>query len=105
MAAHTPGPWFFVTSSDKREFGFIRESRNAVDPSFPATMAGRHVAVARVTTTGRTGEEAHANGRLMAAAPDLLDALKRAHACATVDNDGNCLGCFVSEAIAKAEGN
>lgn len=29
----------------------------------------------------------------------LLEALKKAHACATRDENGNCKGCFVSEAV------
>lgn len=35
---------------------------------------------------------------------ELLEALKKSHACATVRDDGSCDGCFVSEAIQKAEG-
>jgi len=30
----------------------------------------------------------------------LRQALKRAHNCATLKDDGTCLGCFVSEALA-----
>lgn len=35
----------------------------------------------------------------------LLEALKKSHACATIQEDGSCGGCFVSEAIANAEGD
>lgn len=35
---------------------------------------------------------------------ELLEALKRSHGCATLRTDGTCDGCFVSEAIQKAEG-
>lgn len=34
---------------------------------------------------------------------ELMEALKKSHACATVRDDGLCDGCYVSEAIQKAE--
>lgn len=33
----------------------------------------------------------------------LREALERAHACATLKDDGTCLGCFVSAALAVTE--
>ncbi len=33
----------------------------------------------------------------------LREALERAHACATLKNDGTCLGCFISVALAATE--
>jgi len=34
----------------------------------------------------------------------LREALERSHCCATIDESGNCGGCFVSEALADTEG-
>lgn len=65
---HTPGPWIAIESSDKREDGYIREETKTED--------GRQVAVAQVARAARPFSEYRANARLIAAAPDLLSALR-----------------------------
>jgi len=95
---HTPGPWAY----DER-FGIVGSVWDA---------QGDQVAQAaqRVPVEGpRSFDERRANGRLMAAAPDLLKALR-----AIVDAADNCeprcediperLLAPAREAIAKAEG-
>ncbi|TIN82219.1 hypothetical protein [Mesorhizobium sp.] len=67
---HTPGLWIAIESHDKREDGYIREAT--------ATEDGRHVAVAQVTRAARPFSEYRANARLIAAAPEMLAALKAA---------------------------
>lgn len=60
MSGHTPGPWFVGGETDHGEFLICSDARPticAVDPG------------AREWCT-------HANARLIAAAPDLLDALQ-----------------------------
>lgn len=50
------------------------------------------------------GDLLPADRALIAAAPELLRALKLSHNCATMRDDRTCDGCLVSEVIAKAEG-
>jgi len=64
MSKHTPGPWHHTG----REFNDVRDSDDEL------------VAVAlhlRVGQPERSVQEAEANARLIAAAPELLDALKK----------------------------
>jgi hypothetical protein len=64
MSKHTPGPW---TYSDE----YIDEQSG--EYSEPIVWAGeKHVAIVRVGI-----ESSEGNARLIAAAPDLLEALKR----------------------------
>lgn len=99
MGKHTPGPWYWVNDFD------IWDRPRFTPGSFAqsiATMQHRDVGNA----------EAFANARLVAAAPDLLDALKK---CAwvlkecgfstpvTEDAFDDALGSGMN-AIAKAEG-
>ena len=67
MSKHTPGPWYYVGGSDKRAAPYIRKEGDMV----PGTMA-----IASVTGRGGVSESA-ANARLIAAAPELLAALKQ----------------------------
>lgn len=72
MAGHTPGPWT-VSELDGRVIGPVR---TLVDTS-SGTEVPQLQAVARVLD--RIGDrlgEAKANARLIAAAPDLLEALQ-----------------------------
>ncbi len=65
MSKHTPGPWHHTG----REFNDVRDSDDEL------------VAVAlhlRVGQPERSVQEAEANARLIAAAPELLEALKTA---------------------------
>lgn len=74
MNEHTPGPWEF------EEYASLQEGNHAINE---ATKSGHWRAIATVYK-GRTGGgsravqgfESIANGRLMAAAPELLDALE-----------------------------
>lgn len=89
-ATHTPGPWdYFVGNANGR--GLIR-----VETAHDAPVAGVHIASAV------RGAESEANARLIAAAPDMLAALK-----AMVLNDTHtyrdCHRAALA-AIAKAEG-
>ncbi len=85
MAEHTPGPWV----QDK--WGHVQDT------------GGRGVRFEGVTIAGRSTEETKANARLIAAAPDLLEALRYA-----VDNpefSSEVFDRMARAAIAKATGD
>ena len=65
-AQHTPGPWRLELEEDG---AFWLLSDPGVDMTSPATIAKRG-------TWSHRAKESHANARLIAAAPDLLAALK-----------------------------
>lgn len=100
---HTPGPWAYQAKPGPRELTFKR--RHWVIGS---TVTGHGVGIA---FGDGPGEPDDANARLIAAAPDMLEALKHADEwldelgcdCAT-DEPGTCAFCLVRAAIAKAEG-
>jgi hypothetical protein len=96
MAGHTPGPWLLVDSPHKREYSHWITAPQRQDLLIAAVLTG-HV-------------EQDANAKLIAAAPELLDALKDA-----VQTARNYYQLFHDEtwqarlvkwdaAIAKAEG-
>ena len=100
---HTSGPWQVVTGEDW-------------DGATVQTQGGRIVACCDGcdipgATKEPTTEEAKANARLIAAAPEMLDALKTLHAChrafsgsddwTTLDDEARA---EVEAIIAKAEG-
>jgi len=87
---HTPGPW----KVDKELNSFRGQWLIAIDVG----DRGRGMAVSE--TIGGTGDE-RANARLIAAAPELLEALKEIES-ATVEG-GNING-IAKKAIAKATG-
>ena len=67
MSKHTPGPWkahfeeaYFVTGPDRGRVAMMMNLKG------PHGLGGR-----------RSGEESAANARLIAAAPELLEALKQ----------------------------
>ena len=68
MSAPTAGPWMFHESSDQRVRGFIRETAHG--RNVPGVMA-----IGRICYGGRPPAETRANGRVMAAAPEMLTAL------------------------------
>lgn len=68
MAKHTPGPWGAITT---------RKTGRWIIVGGPA---GRTLASLPCLATGTLWEEDAANARLIAAAPELLAMLKRAHA-------------------------
>jgi hypothetical protein len=95
MGKYTPGPWTFL--------GLVE--RDEVE-SWTVQCADKRY----VRCEGRTGNEAEANARLIAAAPDLLEALKnlmRTFDECTQPHDHEQWVEFVQDAaavIAKAEG-
>lgn len=86
-AKHTPGPWVNRT-------GTLIFSGDGND-AYIIGMA-----------SGRTSEEAVANGILMWAAPDLLKALQAARSFVLGYNHGqeNAVTAMIDRAIAKSEG-
>lgn len=95
MSKHTAGPWIIV---DEGFLGIEIHSANARD----LADAPMHYAIARDIGGRRHGDhfddyrEVDANARLIAAAPDLLEALERA-----VDRLEGA-GLFYSEAAIRA---
>lgn len=89
MCAHTPGPWKVI------ETGGVVE-----------VVSGDHgIRIATIDSDNCALESAMHDARLIAAAPDLLAALKRVDPqCITTPDCGACSGCDARSAIAKAEG-
>jgi len=103
-AQHTPGPWH-VTGEVKAVKGideplFCGEITEPRQPGWRGTIA-------RVQScdfiNGITREEAEANARLIAAAPDLLEALERIAYSAHADTAPTLRG-YAQDALAKATG-
>ena len=95
---HTPGPWKFVKHSNySHYFGRVKtlqEGRN-----YPG--------VALVEHNGRTisKEEVEANANLIAAAPELLEALEEMYEKCNISPDDAPHRVKARAAIAKAKGN
>ena len=69
---HTPGPWKIESDIDGRSWGYIYPENGEVLPG-----GSRPPAVARVChSRPQSATEVYANAHLIAAAPDLLEALK-----------------------------
>ena len=67
MSGHTPGPWTYdgtVAFSDR--------------PDLPCVVDEYRLVVAQCWDDGHTDDECEANARLIAAAPELLEALEDA---------------------------
>lgn len=97
MSKHTPGPWTLGNGEVR-----IRTEKNE---------QGRSILVAECYTTGNAGrypkyEERKANARLIAAAPELLEALKKLLEAYKHDTSilSNLFIQIAQEAITKAEG-
>lgn len=94
MSEHTPGPWYFGHWGDHFWVGPDRTGQTG-------KIAGAVWGMGEVVEAGR------ANARLIAAAPDLLEAVKTAIESAVWRHQSHCV-CEVCEqmraAIAKAEG-
>lgn len=94
-AKHTPGPWMVFDEIDR---SCIR--RPGVDAAgisivcYGGGMLGDHAGV-----HGQTTAEAWANARLIAAAPELLEACKKATTCASIPDE---VMQIIRAAIAKA---
>lgn len=103
---HTPGPWFYDDGENGRYFPHV-----VLGGSNPKS---REFIVVNTTRgqNGGTMEECQANARLIAAAPELLAALKQLLADDTPLSDYNAIrnaravasAAIASAAIAKATG-
>lgn len=97
---HTPGPWE-IRSRHESSMDHTTVIRSVVIPGHDYIMVSRIV-----DPTPEQDQVARANVRLLAAAPDLLEALKRMwlastnFSCMPSDSDVQC----AAKAIAKAEG-
>jgi len=106
---HTPGPWDFTGPSPGKMKGYD-------DGGDYAIIARGIIAEAFHRIDDDTYADAEANARLIAAAPDLLEALENALAYFINAHEHDCTGwdcaeCYpqimagkVEQAIAKAEG-
>lgn len=93
MSKHTPGPWYVDTQAKRADY--IR----AVGDELPGTCA-----VAQMCSRGGWSES-NANARLIAAAPDLLEALELClHAVKLAGWEGDYSAQKARAAIAKATG-
>ena len=93
---HTPAPWQHVWEQQ--------------DGEYPIECVEQNKPIAWVKSKGTQGEdpEGLANAHLIAAAPELLEALELIVNCHTKDNELTELGSYemnkVKQAIAKAQG-
>lgn len=95
MSKHTPGPWSCSTSSDTDRHRFEAQVWDANGRALAFFDYGRTI-----------GEEADANARLIAAAPDLLESLQEAlerlyFYCVPISDE---VDKKIRDAIAKATG-
>ncbi|TGE04606.1 hypothetical protein [Hymenobacter fodinae] len=97
---HTPGPWKTLAEECDKPYIRVRGGR-----------LGSRYKIANVITpvydgsTQREADETRANARLIAAAPDLLEALKKVSTFWNEDNpNADCPYDDVDAAIAKATG-
>ena len=92
MSKHTPGPWLYDDESEVI--------------STDARLEGSKAEIAEVVTSyyGPFAAEQQANARLIAAAPDLLEALREADKCMSGLYDGSEVQARIRAAIAKATG-
>ena len=103
MSKHTPGPWDVAATPDTPSVRPMRITRfHAVAPASGPVLA--------VLPAGRRDVQ-DANARLIAAAPELLEALKdiALSPCACIpaefgESAITCNRCLARAAIAKAEG-
>jgi hypothetical protein len=86
-AKHTPGPWLES-----------RKSKSTILQSIDIKVGSERIAYVTVPYTAKNIEECEANARLIAAAPDLLEACRKAlYALKGREHDQ-----FLRDAIAKA---
>lgn len=98
MSKHTPGPWEFRAGYG-RELVVYQKGKGA---------SGYPVATLTKGSFELREDEATADARLIAAAPDMLEALKLVAEfgceCHDEAERNPCMVCIANEAIAKAEG-
>jgi hypothetical protein len=104
MSKYTPGPWYarlgpfnYTNSGQRPIMSGPDDDLNAKQIALVSTQAERK----RSTRYDAPDEERDANARLLAAAPDLLDALRRVMAEADFGDETLADQCHA--AIAKAE--
>jgi hypothetical protein len=99
---HTPGPWELVTRECPIEPG---ETYTAIAHIHHREVVGKHSEqdVCHVSTWGRADGESTANARLIAAAPDLLEACRAALSVCEAES-ANWQAEIIRAAIAKATG-
>lgn len=76
MSEHTPGPWFVHDFADPAVSSDPGPEDVTVSCDHPATITVASMGRAMTATL----DEARANARLIAAAPDMLEALREAQA-------------------------
>jgi hypothetical protein len=96
MSKHTPGPW------EVKPYAWQRGNVSVFAPKFGRAPYGACVAYTPCSDGVGGAEGALANARLIAAAPELLEALKRAHTWLQGSEPGRAQ--YLGEVIAKAEG-
>jgi hypothetical protein len=103
MSKHTPGPWFVHDFADPA----VSDAPGPHDVTV-SCVTPDHIEVASMgRAMTATLEEARANARLMAAAPDMLAALKHAQMILECDRRatyGSRTHALIRKAIAKATG-
>lgn len=89
-AKHTPGPWAVIGNREESELDIVQESTGGL--------------IATTESTLGYGDADQANANLMAAAPDMLEALERSvkHLCCVIGFES--LVQQQREAISKARG-
>lgn len=114
MAEHTPGPW--DTGSDEHNICAERDGRRVIVAMTSHDITGD--TLSGPSGCGNEHRECHANARLIAAAPELLEALEDINDALMVDGDcpagcggsnehghsENCPILTVRAAIFKAKG-
>lgn len=103
MAEHTPGPWY-ASAPDGSYHDVIRIYSNS-DITVPVAVCPQRQSAIMSVIAGQTDAttEAAANARLIAAAPDLLQACRYALDAAMTTGD-DATAAPLQEAIAKAKG-
>lgn len=94
MSKHTPGPWYVNPETTDRDISIYRKTKPHNNPEWVARVYG-------TGTIGKPNPERVANAHLIAAAPELLEALKTVHADA--GQPWNWLT-MIELVMAKAEG-
>lgn len=97
-AQHTPGPWGITrTITGSKENVVLRGNDGAGRKIYDAMVEAENYAVAGVGGVGR--DECLANARLIAAAPELLDALKEYLRSHNACGHCNCRTCDAARAV------
>jgi hypothetical protein len=100
VSKHTPGPWHLGSHGEQYNFAHVRAGSDDSAETI-AEVFGLYINTGRA---GQKNEEAIANARLIAAAPELLAALKACRE-AFVPEGGNAdLWVEVDAALVRAEG-